>query len=221
VEETFHFRRERATHAARVAGDDGFVENLPLSPWHRRVAAAVIVALAVLVLVVKHGRAADPDARVDAVPVQAMAAEPRAAPRVVVHVVGAVKRPGLYELPEASRVADAVERAGGVTAKADVSLVNLAAPIADGVQVVVPARISAAPAAAAATGATAAPAGPISLNSATAEQLDALPGVGPVTAQKIIDHRAQNGAFRSVDDLDAVPGIGPARMEELRPLVTP
>jgi competence protein ComEA len=106
--------------------------------------------------------------------------------------------------------------------------VNLAAPVADGQQVLVPVRGSGAPtstpeAAATSPGAGVGVAGSVGgrvhLNSATLEQLDALPGIGPVTAQKILDYRAEHGAFSSVDELDAVPGIGPARMEQLRPLV--
>jgi len=135
---------------------------------------------------------------------------------LVVHVVGAVREPGLYRIAEGSRVADAVAKAGGSTPKADLSLINLAAPLADGLQIVVPRR--AAPGTAA--GAAAAT-GPVHLNTATVEQLDALPGVGPVTAQKIVGHRERNGAFTSVDDLDAIPGIGPARLEQLRELVAP
>jgi competence protein ComEA len=100
--------------------------------------------------------------------------------------------------------------------------VNVAAPLADGEQVVVP-RLGAAVAGAAtppgATGAAAT--GPVHLSTATAEQLDSLPGVGPVTAQKILDYRQQHGGFSSVDELDAVPGIGPARMEQLKGLVAP
>ena len=103
--------------------------------------------------------------------------------------------------------------------KADLALVNLAAPLADGTQIVVPARV---PARAAAAGRSpAAPAGPVHLNTATLEELDALPGVGPVTAQKILDYRQQHGAFANVDELDAIPGIGPARLDQLRDLVAP
>ena len=139
------------------------------------------------------------------------------APRLVVHVVGAVRRAGLFRLPEGSRVADALTLAGGPTARADLSLVNLAAPLADGQQVVVPRRgpPGSAPAGAPSTGMK------VSLAMATVEQLDELPGVGPVTAQKIVDWRATHGPFRSVEDLDAIPGIGPARVEQLRDLVTP
>jgi competence protein ComEA len=141
--------------------------------------------------------------------------------RVVVYVVGAVRRPGLYELPQSSRVADAVARAGGVTRKADPAALNLAAPIADGEQVLVPARLPRTVAAAQGVPVPGVPAGPIQLSSATAEQLDSLPGIGPATAQKILDYRAQHGAFRSVEELDEVPGIGPTRVEQLRGLVVP
>jgi competence protein ComEA len=147
-------------------------------------------------------------------------ARPGTGPKVVVHVVGAVRRPGLYRLPERSRIADAVGRAGGATRKADLSLVNLAAPVADGAQVVVPVRAQAGAVAGQAGGA-AAPQGPVHLNSATLEQLDALPGVGPVTAQKILDYREEHGAFSSIDELDAIPGIGPARLEQLREVAAP
>jgi competence protein ComEA len=149
----------------------------------------------------------------------ARAAAPAKPNRVYVDVVGAVRRPGLYRVRSGARVADAVAHAGGPTRKADLQLVNLAALVADGEQVVVPERGSGGAGAAAAPGS--APTGPVHLNSATLEQLDALPGVGPVTAQKIIDYRTQHGGFDSADELDAVPGIGPARLADLRPLVAP
>ncbi|HUH20739.1 MAG: ComEA family DNA-binding protein [Gaiellaceae bacterium] len=139
--------------------------------------------------------------------------------RVVVDVVGAVRRPGLYRLRQGSRIADAVARAGGATDKADLAQVNLAAPLADGEQVVVPRR--GAPGAVGGGSSTGAPAGPVQLSTATLEQLDTLPGVGPSTAQKILDYREKHGAFSSVDELDAVPGIGPKRLEQLRELVVP
>jgi competence protein ComEA len=137
--------------------------------------------------------------------------------RLVVHVAGAVRRPGLYRLREGARIADAVARAGGAARRAELSAVNLAAPLVDGAQVLVPHRGSQHDSA----GGDAAPSAPVSLGSATVEQLDQLPGVGPVTAQKIVDYRTEHGPFRSVDDLDAIPGIGPARLEQIRDLVTP
>ena len=139
---------------------------------------------------------------------------------IVVDVVGAVLRPGLYRLPHGARVADAVAKAGGPSAKAQVELVNLAATISDGEQIVVPRR-GEEPAGGVGAALPGATSGPVHLNSATLEQLDSLPGVGPVTAQKILDYRQQHGAFNSVEELDAVPGIGPARLEQLKDLVAP
>jgi competence protein ComEA len=145
-------------------------------------------------------------------------AEPAPVREVLVHVVGAVRSPGLYELEEGSRIDDAITAAGGPKPKAALDFVNLASPVADGQQVVVPVRR----AHGGMTGAPAlgsAPAERVHLNTATLEELDTLPGVGPVTAQKILDYRTEHGAFSSVDELDAVPGIGPARLAELRELV--
>jgi len=147
----------------------------------------------------------------------------------VVHVAGAVRRPGVYRLPAGARVQEAVRRAGGARPGADVNAINLAAKVADGQQVVVPQRAAAGVAAAPAGGgssagatAGAAPAGPpISLNSATAEQLDTLDGVGPATAQKIIAWRTQHGGFRSIADLGQVPGIGPKKLAAIKDRVQP
>jgi competence protein ComEA len=131
-----------------------------------------------------------------------------------------VRRPGVYRLTAGARVQDAVRRAGGATAKADVNAVNLAALVQDGVQVVVPARaaggVGVAMAPAAGDGAGGVPSAPVNLNTATAEQLDTLDGVGPATAAKILDYRKQHGGFRSVEDLGQVSGIGPKRLEALR-----
>jgi competence protein ComEA len=134
----------------------------------------------------------------------------------LVHVAGAVRNPGVYRLPRGARVEEAVERAGGPRHNGDVNAINLAAKVADGQQVVVPRRAAGGAAAAAASATGSAPGAPVNLNSASLEQLDTLDGVGPATAQKIIDWRTQNGGFRSVDDLGQVPGIGPKRMEALR-----
>ena len=190
--------------------------------------AALVLALVVLALLAFAGRRLAGAGAASETPRSPTAGLQRAAPApaaiVVVHVVGAVRRPGLYRLRDGSRVADAVHRAGGATRRAELAGVNLAAPLADGTQIVVPSRSVAGAGAGAAPSSASSPASPpakVSLSSATLEQLDALPGVGPVTAQKILDFRQEHGAIRSVDDLDAIPGIGPARVEQLRDLVTP
>ena len=138
----------------------------------------------------------------------------------VVHVAGAVRHPGVYRLTAGARVQDAVRRAGGPTGKADVNAINLAAVLQDGVQVVVPARgpagVVATPIAGDASAGVAAPTAPVNLNTATAEQLDTLDGVGPATAQKILEYRQQHGGFRTVEDLAQVPGIGPKKLAALR-----
>ncbi len=136
---------------------------------------------------------------------------------VVVHVAGAVGRPGVYRLPAGSRVTDAVRRAGGFAHGASEDAINLAARLSDGQQVVVPGP----GAGTAASGAAGGQAGPISLGSATVEQLDEVEGIGPVTAQKIIEFRDQHGGLSSIDQLDEVDGIGPATMRTLRSALQP
>ena len=146
----------------------------------------------------------------------------RGAQRTVVHVAGAVRRPGVYTLKNGARVRDAVRRAGGVSSRGDGNAINLAAKLTDGAQVIVPLKVGEAIAGAGSRGsAAAAPSTPISLGNATAEQLDTLDGVGPATAEKIIQWRTENGGFTSVDDLGEVPGIGPKKLEALRSQVTP
>ena len=187
-----------------------------LSPERRRLLAAGLLLVGVLVLVAPRlvhrgaARAAAPPLRAAHHPAA------RAAPRLVVDVAGAVRRPGLYRLPTGARVDDALIAAGGPTAQADVVAVNRAAPLADGEQVVVPVRGGGA-VSSGATGSNA----PVDLNSASAEQLDALPGIGPTTAAKIIAYRQQHGAFHSLAELDAISGIGPAKLDELKGLVVP
>jgi len=197
---------------------------VPELPFSRR--QLVVGGLVALVLLILAGRlllrpGASASVRVPPPVVPSTAAAPAAVKAVVVDVVGAVRRPGLYRLSGGARVADAIARAGGLTPHAQVELVNLAAPVADGEQIVVPRRGAAASAAGTPGAAAGVPTGPVHLNTATLEQLDALPGVGPVTAQKILDYRQEHGAFGSVDELDAIPGIGPARLGQLRDLVAP
>ena len=202
---------------------------MPVNVSRSTALVLVCALLAVLVLagnrLARTGAASAPDVAAPLEPVT-----PALPDKLVVHVVGAVHRPGLYRLRAGERVADAVSRAGGATRRADLAALNLAAPLVDGTQVLVPARLP--PPATAVTPGTvtgsasagAAGTGPkpkVSLATATLEQLDELPGVGPITAQKILDFRTEHGPFRSVDDLDEVPGIGPATIEDLRDLVTP
>ncbi len=186
-----------------------------LSVSRPRALAGAALLLVVLVVagrfLVGAGAASAPEPQVVT---GAIRAEPT--PPVVVHVVGAIRRPGLYRLPRGKRVADAVAQAGGAAEDAELGLINLAAPLADGQQVIVPARH---PEGVAAPGVVAG--GRVSLSNATLEQLDELPGVGPVTAQKIVDYRERHGAFGAVRELDAIPGIGPARIAQLEDLVVP
>jgi len=207
------------------------IRVVPVNVSRSTAIAGASLLLAVLVLVghrlAQTGAARGPEVAAPLEPVRSE--RPRAL--VVVHVVGAVRRPGLYRLREGTRVADAVARAGGPAKGANLGGLNLAAPLVDGTQILVPSRIRTAEPAVgggstgAAGGTAASGSGPptvkVSLSSATAEELDALPGVGPVTAQKILDYRAAHGPFASVDELDEVPGIGPTRIEQLRDLVTP
>jgi competence protein ComEA len=196
---------------------------VPVAVSRSTAIVGVCVALALLALVgqrlAQAGAAHEPEPVVaELEPV----VSPPARPELVVHVVGEVRRPGLYRLRDGARIADAVRRAGGATRDADLAGVNLAAPLVDGIQILVPSRTkSGAAGTGEAPSGDGAVGGTVSLSSATVEELDELPGVGPITAQKIIDYRAEHGPFASVDDLDAVPGIGPTRIEQLRDLVTP
>ena len=137
---------------------------------------------------------------------------------VVVSVVGLVVRPGLVTLPQGSRVADAVQAAGGLLPDADPASVNLAAVVTDGQQIAV--GVPAAPGEAGGSPLSPGSGALLNLNTATAAELDGLPGIGPVLAQRIVDHRTSAGPFGSVEELDDVPGIGPTIAAELAELVT-
>jgi competence protein ComEA len=153
-----------------------------------------------------------------------------------VHVAGAVRKPGLIRLPPGTRVATALERAGGPTRRADLTLVNLAARVQDGQQIVVPAAGAAAtgtaagvsnPGAAGAAGAAgtvgaaAVPGAKLHLSTATVEQLDQVDGIGPTLAERIVQYRTEHGGFRSLDELAEVDGIGEKRLATLRDAVQP
>jgi competence protein ComEA len=185
----------------------------------RQLFGAAIAVAVLLVLVVRHLGGGSPAAAPVVAPVQS--ARPAAAKLLVVDVAGDVRHPGLYKLPSGSRIDDAIAAAGGATRKAQIDAVNLAAPVADGEQVVVPGSGADGAAAVSSPPAGSSPSAPLDLNTATLEQLDSLPGVGPVTAQKILDYRTQHGAFHSVSELEGVPGIGPSHMAQLKGLVIP
>jgi competence protein ComEA len=136
-----------------------------------------------------------------------------------VHVAGAVRRPGLIRVPAGTRVAVALERAGGPTRRADLTLVNLAAQLQDGQQIVVP--VAGAAASAGATAEGAAPGAPIHLSSATVDQLDGIDGIGPTLAERIVEYRDTHGGFRALDELSQVDGIGEKRLATLRDALQP
>jgi len=200
------------------------------------VAAVLLVVVAVRIVGPGGGAAGAPPVRVEGAGGTGSGA--RGAPAssgegLYVHVAGEVRRPGLFRLPKGSRLAVALKRAGGPTRRAELAAVNLAQPLEDGQQVVVPpagAAGAAGPAAAAgagvptdgaATGSTAAGAPTLSLATATLEQLEQLDGIGPTLAQRILDYRDENGGFRSVDELQEVEGIGEKRFASLKEAVRP
>jgi competence protein ComEA len=139
---------------------------------------------------------------------------------LVVQVAGAVAQPAVYRVADGSRVGDVIARAGGPTVDADPTSLNLAARVVDGQRVYVPRVgeiVTAAPSAN--PGTLPSPAAPVDINSASLDQLETLPGIGPATAQAIVDQRQRNGPFRSVDDLLDIRGIGPAKLDAIRDLV--
>ncbi|WP_018531399.1 helix-hairpin-helix domain-containing protein [Streptomyces sp. HmicA12] len=234
--------RERTTLAVR--------DRLPLwvqtrCGVERRGAVALVVVLCVAALfAVQHFwagrtqpvrapetvRAAQPAAAEPAdetVPAPTPGPPPTGAAGIVVDVSGKVRHPGIHRLPAGARVADALRVAGGVRPGTDTAGLNRARLLMDGEQILVGAPAAAVGAAppggsgSAGGGTAAAPTGPIGLNTATVEQLDTLPGVGPVLAQHIIDYRTEHGGFRSVDELREVNGIGDRRFEDLQNLVRP
>jgi competence protein ComEA len=193
---------------------------------------AVLVAVAAFKLLGPRGER--PPAAAVRVEQPGGGSRPGSGGSVYVHVAGVVRRPGLYRVPAGSRIAAALERAGGPARKADLAAVNLAARVEDGQQIVVP-RMGAAGASALAGGAAGAPGAggaasgtpgtpgtpQISLSTATVEQLDGLDGIGPTLAQRIVAYRQAHGGFRSVDDLRQVEGIGEKRFAALRKAVRP
>ncbi|GAA1795676.1 ComEA family DNA-binding protein [Planosporangium flavigriseum] len=188
----------------------------------RALAAVAVIAVAVAGFLAWRSRPHVEPIGVRAEP--SPAASPSSGPSgaIVVAVTGRVRRPGLIRLPSGARVADAIEAAGGVLPETDLSFVNLARKLVDGELVTI--GVNPPQGAAGPGGAGEAPggalAGPLNLNTATIAQLDALPGIGPVLAQHIVDYRSRHGQFRSVDELRQVEGLGGARFNQIKPLVT-
>jgi competence protein ComEA len=201
----------------RLGGDEP--PDLPDPPPRgvSRAAAGAAALLALVAVLVAVPRILSSDPEVAPLPPRTVAptmatASPSA---VYVHVAGQVRQPGLVRLTPGARVADALAEAGGTTRGADLAAVNLARAVVDGEQVFVPSPGESPPAASGSTTST----GPLNLNTADETALDALPGVGPVIAARIVEWRTKNGDFTNVEELTEVPGIGEATLEKLRPLV--
>jgi competence protein ComEA len=195
-----------------------------LLPWLRRSGWAYVLAAVALALVAwrlgpgSGSGGGQPSREAGAATAAAVVEAP--APRALVHVAGEVRRPGVYRVAAGARAIEAIRRAGGPTGRADLSALNLAAPVQDGQQVLIPARAPRAGGGGVGEGG-AAGAGPVSLSSATEEDLERLDGIGPTIAARIVEWRRAHGGFASIDQLLDVPGIGPARLEALRAQVTP
>jgi competence protein ComEA len=186
--------------------------------------ALALLAAAAIGFSQLHSATAVPEAP-PAAPAIRVEEESEGGDEALVHVAGAVRRPGVYRLRAGKRIDDALRMAGGPTRQADLAAVNLAAKVEDGRQVLVPERArrgtAALPASAAGgAGPAASPGVPVNLNTATLEQLDALEGIGPATAQSILDFREEQGGFGSVEELGEIPGIGEKRLATLREAVT-
>jgi competence protein ComEA len=227
------------------AGDDGWLAKVRADPGRAgAIALAAVAAIAVLVTIFTLMREQPPPVASAKLPPVDMAASASRAPSpaarsnqpVVVSVVGLVHTPGLVTLAPGARIADALKAAGGTTDGADTVGLNMARQVDDGEQIVVgiapakgqpavlgssesPGSAAAGPTSSTTRPAKGGPAQPVNLNTATVQQLDTLPGVGPVMAAAIVSWRDAHGKFTSVDQLSEVDGIGPGRLEKLRPLV--
>jgi len=191
-----------------------------IDPGRRGVLALAAVALAAATVAGVGAWRARPAPEPLGAPVPEQVQATPTATLLVVAVAGKVRRPGVVRLPAGSRVADAVAAAGGAVPGADLSLLNLARKLVDGEQVVVGVPASAGVGPAGAAPSASAPGALLDLNTATVEQFDALPGVGPVLAQRLVEYRTAHGGFRSVDQLREVDGIGESRFQKLKELVT-
>lgn len=193
----------------------------PLSPARMAAGAVTAVVAVVVIVLVLRGPAPPPELRLPLAggpddPAATTTTTTAAPTEVLVHAAGAVRAPGVYRLHSAARVADLVEAAGGPLEDGDLDRLNLAAPLTDGERVYVPRRGEPAPDVSTAGGVVEETSRLVDLNTADTEQLEALPGVGPATAEAILDERERRGRFATVDDLLDVRGIGPAKLEALR-----
>lgn len=187
-----------------------------------------IAAIGVLVVLLLIGGGilylkSQPEPVVTVKEISEKAPEPKSEPKkLMVHIAGAVVRPGVYELPEGKRVIDAVNIAGGGAGEADLDALNLAAKLIDGQKIYVPKKGEGPIQGSAPTGVgeAASNEAPLNLNTATLEQLDALPGIGPVLAQRIIDWRTEHQRFIKVEQLLEVEGIGEKKFKQIKEKVT-
>ncbi|MET8281781.1 helix-hairpin-helix domain-containing protein [Micromonospora sp. NPDC005174] len=220
-----------ASTAEAPTGPGGGAPRLPgpgaFDPGRRGVRALAAVALVVVLAAAgwawrsrPHAEPVTPPVGEATPAVAEVQGSASASGELVVAVAGKVRRPGLVRVPAGARLADALSEAGGPLPGVDVTLLNPARKVTDGELIVVGVTPPPTPGAAAGPAAGGAPGGVVNLNTATLAQLDALPGVGPVLAQRILAYRDQHGGFRTVGDLRQVEGIGDARYEQLKDLVT-
>lgn len=198
-------------------------ERFAAMPRGERVGIAVLIALLLASSTAWYMRSLPAPVRIE--PLATAAPVPDASPSpssLFVHVTGRVEAPGVYEIPAGARLIDAVAAAGGALRNADLAALNLAAPAVDGSQIHVPSVGEVVGPVSAGDGGTIGgdTSGKIDVNTASLEQLETLPGIGPALAQRIIDFRTANGPFPSIDALDAVSGIGSSTLENIRDLIT-
>ena len=191
-----------------------------LTAWLRRSGWAVVAAACVLGMLTWRTLRSN-DSRQPSRPAAVARVSTQQAKAYVVYVTGEVRRPGVYEMGGDTRVIQALRRAGGPTKKADLTSINLAAPISDGQQIIVNAKVTVSPGGASAASGSGATRGPVSLASATVDDLEALDGIGPALAARIVAFRTEHGGFQSIDQLLDVPGIGDGRLAAIRGSLVP